>query len=90
MYELVIISKTAADQNEVHDMVSRVVKEDNGTVKNVDEWGDKEFTYPIKGHVAGTYCTYDVEIEGENIAELEQLVNFEDDILRSMIILKEE
>lgn len=90
MYELVVISKTNIEPKAMHDTVSTVLKEVGGEVKNVEELGEKEFTYQIKGHVSGVYSTYDVEVAQDKVNELQQLLSFEDDVIRVMIIKKEE
>lgn len=89
-YEVVIITKTGMDQKETDSLVTKVVEGIGGTVDSTDPWGDRKFSYPIQGHVIGSYCTYMVSCEANKSAELKRLLGFEEEILRSMVLTKKD
>lgn len=62
----------------------------NGTVENVDEWGVRKFAYPINDMTEGYYVLFNFTSGHDFPAELDRICNISDEILRSLIVCKEE
>ena len=62
----------------------------NGTLENVDEWGVRKFAYLINDMSEGFYVLFNFSSNPEFPAELDRICNITDDVLRSLIISKEE
>lgn len=64
--------------------------EENGTVKEFNEWGKRRLAYPINDLLDGYYVLCTFEAPAAFPTELERLFNINDSIMRSMVIRTEE
>lgn len=87
-YEIVIITKTGVSTEEIEATVGNIAKNVGGSVVSVDLWGERKFVYPIKDHMLGLYWTFVVNVQTDKIKEFERLINFEQELLRTMILQK--
>lgn len=88
-YEAMIISKIDLPEAELTKMVERwetIVSKDGGQIVKKEPLGVKRFAYPIEKHTRGNYFVYDVATSQENIRELERVLKFDENVLRSMIV----
>ena len=56
----------------------------------VDEWGIKELAYEIADSKKGYYVVLDVEAEVEAINELDRVMKIRENVLRHLIISRDE
>ena len=63
---------------------------DNGEIGEVDEWGRRKLAYPIDYKTEGYYVLVNFKSATEFPSELERIFNITDNILRSLVIAKEE
>lgn len=61
-----------------------------GEVENVDEWGNKRLAYEIEKIREGYYVLIDFKAETDHIVELERHFKIHDDVMRYIVINKEE
>lgn len=88
-YEAMIISKIDLPEAELTKMVDRwesIISKDGGQIVKKEPWGVKRFAYPIEKNTRGNYFVYDVATSQENIRELERVLKFDENVLRSMIV----
>ena len=62
----------------------------NGTLTNVDEWGKRRFAYPINDLMEGHYVLAEFESVPDFPAELDRIYKITDEIMRSIIVCKDE
>ena len=61
-----------------------------GTVENLVEWGRRRLAYLIQDFTEGYYVIIEFSSEPQNPQELDRLMKINDNIIRHMIIRKEE
>ena len=91
-YELVLI--VHPDQSDqVVGMVERYIKlvQDNGgVIHRLEDWGRRQLAYPINKIHKAHYVLFNIETDGETLAELEELFRYNDAIIRSLVMRRDE
>ncbi|AOY42473.1 MULTISPECIES: 30S ribosomal protein S6 [Psychrobacter] len=91
-YELVLL--VHPDQSDqVVGMVERYIKlvQDNGgTIHRLEDWGRRQLAYPINKIHKAHYVLFNIETDGETLAELEELFRYNDAIIRSLVMRRDE
>ena len=91
-YEVVLI--VHPDQSDqVVGMVERYIKlvQDNGgVIHRLEDWGRRQLAYPINKIHKAHYVLFNVETDGETLAELEELFRYNDAIIRSLVMRRDE
>ncbi len=90
-YEIVFM--VHPDQSEqVAGMIERytgAIKEANGQIHRLEDWGRRQLAYPIEKLHKAHYVLMNVEAPSEVIAELEETFRYNDAVLRSLTIRKD-
>ena len=90
-YELVLL--VHPDQSDqVVGMVERyinLVKEQGGAIHRLEDWGRRQLAYPINKVHKAHYVLLNIEAGQQTIDELEELFRYNDAIIRSLIIRRE-
>ena len=87
-YEIMYILKAglddAARKAEV-DKLHGIITSNGGKITDVNEWGLREFAYPIKKETKGYYVV--VKIEADNVAlnEFDRITRFDNNVLRTLV-----
>lgn len=91
-YEMVLI--VHPDQSDqVVGMVERYIKlvqDNNGVVHRLEDWGRRQLAYPINKIHKAHYVLFNIECDGETLAELEELFRYNDAIIRSLVVRRDE
>ena len=58
----------------------------NAEVVQIDEWGKRRFAYPIEDMNEGYYTVVTFKSEGAVPAEMQRLMNIDENVLRAMFI----
>ena len=91
-YELVLL--VHPDQSDqVVGMVERYIKlvQDNGgAIHRLEDWGRRQLAYPINKIHKAHYVLFNIETDGETLAELEELFSYNDAIIRSLVMRRDE
>ena len=69
---------------------SEIITREGGKVDKTDEWGMREFAYPIDDMTKGYYVVMNFEAEAAVEQELHRLMRINGDIVRHMIITTDE
>ena len=65
--------------------VEKILSDNKGKVVSVDNWGKRKLAYPIKKNEHGIYVFYTVELPGEAVQKVEQVLNITDEVIRFLI-----
>ena len=91
-YEVVLI--VHPDQSDqVVGMVERYIKlvQDNGgAIHRLEDWGRRQLAYPINKIHKAHYVLFNIETDGETLAELEELFRYNDAIIRSLVMRRDD
>ena len=91
-YEIVFM--VHPDQSEqVPAMVERytgVIEGDSGNVHRLEDWGRRQLAYPVNKIHKAHYVLMNVECSNEALAEITNLFRFNDAVIRSMVIRRDE
>lgn len=91
-YEIVLI--VHPDQSDqVVSMVEKyisLVKESNGQVHRLEDWGRRQLAYPINKIHKAHYVLMNIECSLEILRELEELFKYNDAIIRNLVIRRKE
>ena len=91
-YESVIIINPNVDEAGVktlEDKFTGLINE-NGKVEKVDSMGKRKLAYEIKKFAEGTYLVFNFESKPEAIKELERVYRITDDVLKFIVVKKED
>lgn len=92
-YELTVVllgNATTAKKKNAQETIEKIVKIIGGKIGKVEDWGKKELAYEIAKNESGIFLHYNLELEGEAIKMLPQKFNLEENIIRYLLVKKEE
>ena len=92
-YELVVIldSEIKTDEQEqTVSLVKKMISNAKAELVSSDDWGKKEFAFPINKKTSGRYLLLEFQIEPEDLLSLRQKLQLEEKIIRYLLTLKEE
>jgi small subunit ribosomal protein S6 len=92
-YELVVVMNPEIAEDDVPaaiDRVSAAVTSRGGEVAEVTPWGRRKLAYPISGHIEGNYLISQIRLDPSRTHELEGGFAISEDILRHLLIRKDE
>ncbi|MAF85978.1 MAG: 30S ribosomal protein S6 [Dehalococcoidales bacterium] len=88
-YELVyIISPEVAEEkaDTIVDNVSQFITGRGGAISNVERWGKRKLSYPIKRFVEGDYVLVKFQFKPSLGTELETNLQISEEILRHLLV----
>ena len=88
-YELTVVidgKATVAKKKAMVSMVEKIIKVTDGKVIKKDDWGIKEFAYPIGKINSGNYLFFELELGTDKVKDINQKLTIEEDILRFLIV----
>ena len=92
-YEVMFIVKpTLEDEatNAVCESMKKVLEDAGATIKDVKNMGRRELAYEVKTFKNGTYFLITVESEAKAVKEFDRIANISEDIIRHLIVKKED
>lgn len=95
-YEVTIILQPKLDEESRTQLINRVtgwlVPEAEGEENQpkIDLWGERRMAYPIRDFNQGYYVYYEVNLDPVRIKEIERNLQFVEDVLRYLIVRKED
>jgi small subunit ribosomal protein S6 len=92
-YEAMYILKTELEEEAINAVVTRfedVVKNGNGEIAKTDRWGKRRLAYEIDGRFDGYYVLMNFKSAKEVAQELERLLRINDEVIRHLLIKREE
>lgn len=91
-YETVILIKsdiTEEKRNDVIDTIKKYLNE-NGKITKIDELGIRKLAYMVQKYKEAYYYVIEFNSNAENIAELERIYRITDEILKFIVVRKED
>lgn len=76
-------------RNAIMDRFKGIIEE-NGSITNVDEWGNRKLAYEINDLREGYYIVVNFESESEVVDELDRIAKITEEVIRHMIVREEE
>ena len=92
-YELLYILKPTVEEEARAALIARfadIVKNDNGEVENIDEWGMRKLAYAIDYISEGYYVLMNFKAKADLPVELERNLKISEDVMRFMVVKKEQ
>ena len=88
-YELMVILDPNLEERTVQpslDTYLNVVRNDGGTVDNVDIWGRRRLAYEIDKNAEGIYAVVTLQAEPATVKELDRQLTLNESVLRTKVI----
>ena len=90
-YEVMIILDPDLEERTVApslDTYLNVVRQDGGSVDNVDVWGKRRLAYEINKKNEGIYAVIDLNAEPATVTELDRQLKLNESVLRTKVLRK--
>jgi small subunit ribosomal protein S6 len=88
-YELMVILDPNLEERTVQpslDTYLNVVRNDGGSVDNVDVWGRRRLAYEIDKNAEGIYAVVSLQAEPATVKELDRQLTLNESVLRTKVI----
>jgi small subunit ribosomal protein S6 len=88
-YEVMVILDPEIDERTVGaslDQYLNVVRQDGGSIENVDVWGRRRLAYEINKKPEGIYAVVDLKAEPATVKELDRQLGLNESVLRTKVI----
>ena len=92
-YEAMYILKAGSDDEAITATVTKfedVVKNGGGEIVKTDRWGKRRLAYEVNGVNEGYYILMTFKSPSSAAQELERILKIHDDVVRHLIIKKDE
>ncbi len=91
-YESVIIINPSLEEEGLKSLIQRFTDLINtdGKVESVEEMGKKKLAYEVKKNKEGYYILFNFEAKPELIAELERNYRITDEVIKFIVVRKED
>lgn len=90
-YETIFIMKndlTEEQRNKIIDTIKNYINQ-NGKINNIEDLGEKTLAYEIKEYKKAYYYLVEFEAESETIRELQRIYRINSDILKFIVVRKD-
>ena len=88
-YELTYIVNPVLEDDQYEEFVGKVtgfIKDNDGEIDEVDEWGIRKFEFEMDGKSSGYYVNSFFTAPGELIEKLERTLRIDDNIMRYLTL----
>jgi small subunit ribosomal protein S6 len=92
-YEIMYILKANLDEEARKNTIAKLhgILTDHGAeVTKVEEWGLRDFAYPVKDEVKGYYVVIKVSANPDAKAEFERLAKLDNNVLRHIVVVDQD
>ena len=91
-YESIIIVNPKVDESGLKALEEKYTKmiNEHGKVESVENMGMKKLAYPVKKNEEATYLLFNFEAEPDYIVELERNYRITDEIIKFIVVKKED
>ena len=84
-YELTFLTKEETELKNVKELIEFL----KGKVTLEEKWGEKTLAYSIKKNHTALFYNFQFEIDKKNVLELKNKLNFNEKILRYLLLVRE-
>ncbi len=88
-YETICILRPTLAEEQINTLVENtttIIQSDGGRIIELDKWGLKKLSYPIKKETLGYYVYYDFAGFPDAVAEMERKFRIDDSVLRYLTV----
>lgn len=87
-YESIVIFYPDIEEDIRVNAVDRLkgIIESNGSIEEIEEWGDRKFAYEIEYHNHGFYYLFKFQTDADTVKEFSRIAKIQESILRHMVI----
>ena len=91
-YETLFIVNPSVEDAGIKELIQKFsdLINSDGKVESVEEIGKKKLAYPVKKNPEGFYVLINFEANGSLIAELERVFRITDEVIKFIVIRKDE
>ncbi|MBW4828367.1 MAG: 30S ribosomal protein S6 [Clostridiaceae bacterium] len=91
-YEAMLIFVPGMEDEKRNNLLNRFkeIIESDGTISNVDEWGNRKLAYEINDYTDGYYVVLNFESTPKAVDEIDRIAKISDGVMRHMIIKEDE
>lgn len=87
LYETVFIARqdlTVDDVDALSSKLAKIITDGNGKVVSKEYWGLRNLSYKVKKNSRGHYVLLNIDSEYPAVAELNRVIGYNEDIIRSL------
>ena len=91
-YEMVVILEPSLDERTVAPSLEtflNVIRNDGGTVENVEIWGRRRLAFEIDKHAEGIYAVLDMVCEPRTVKEMDRQLALNESVLRTKVMRRD-
>jgi small subunit ribosomal protein S6 len=94
-YEVAVVIQPQLEEAERTQLIERLGNlfvpgsKDNGAL-TANHWGLRQLAYPIRKFQEGYYVLYEAQIDPSRIKDIERTMQFNEDVLRYLVVRKGE
>jgi len=81
-YELTLLLPDEAEEKNIKELITSL----KGKVEKEERWGKKALAYPIKKNTSAYYFHSLLDIDKNNISELKKKLNFNEKLMRYLLL----
>jgi len=87
IYEIAVLyhPDLEIDIEKAENRVKKIIEDNSGKITKTDNWGKRKLAYPINKQDFAVYVFYTVDMPGESVSKVEQILNITDEVIRFMI-----
>lgn len=88
-YETVFITNPASSESrlgEIHARNKQIIEASKGKVLNLDDWGKRKLTFPIRKELKGHYFCLTYNADTSCVAEIERNMRINEDVFRFLTV----
>ncbi|MDI9540955.1 MAG: 30S ribosomal protein S6 [Bacillota bacterium] len=92
-YEIMYILNASTEEavrTETIETLHKIITDADGVIEKVDEWGMREFAYPIEDMTKGYYMVITIKANNDAINEFNRISRINANVVRHMIVKIEE
>ena len=91
-YESIIIINPSLDDETVKALKEKFTSLSNndGKLESIEDMGKRKLAYEIKKHKEGIYVLFNFEANPEHIKELERVYRITDEVIKFIVVRKDE
>ncbi len=90
---LVSVEHTKEELDSIKEVVSNVITNSSGKIKEIEEWGKKDLAYTIKtggkSFDQALYFHFVFEAEADNATAIKDNINITENIIRYLLVVRE-
>ena len=69
--------------------IKALIESIKGKIVKEEKWGERTLSYPIKKNHVATFYNYLIEIEKKQVNELKKKLNFNEKLIRYLLLISE-